>query len=107
MASVFSSDLFRVLSLPLEEASFNLIRSKFLSLVCLASGCRVCEIAAIANVSYYQDFVVFHWFPGLVLMEKDGVRSSWPNSFTARHIITYKNIKNKWGVDLLFTYLYI
>ena len=37
---------------PLEEASFNLVCSKLLTLVCLATGHRVCEIAAITNVSF-------------------------------------------------------
>ena len=49
---------------PLEEASFNLVRSKWLPFVSLNTGRRVGEIAAIANFSSYQDHVVFTWFPG-------------------------------------------
>ena len=57
---------------PLEEASFNLVRSKLLTLICLNTGRRVCEIAAIADFSYHQDQNVFFWFPGfLAKMEKD------------------------------------
>ena len=40
---------------PLEEVSFHLVCSKLLTLVCLATGHRVCEIAAIVNVSFCRD----------------------------------------------------
>ena len=57
---------------PLEEVFFNLVRRKLLTLICLNTGRRVCEIAAIADFSYHQDQVVFSWFPGyLAKMEKD------------------------------------
>ena len=63
-----NSDVFE----PLERASLVLVRSKLLTLVCLATGRRVCEIAAIANVSFSREFAVFHWFPEfLAKMEND------------------------------------
>ena len=39
---------------PLERASFDIVRSKSLTLLCLATGRRVCEIAAISSVSFGQ-----------------------------------------------------
>ena len=53
-----------------------MVRSKLLTLVCLNTGRRVCEIAAIADYSFRQDYVVFSWFPGYFSkMEMD--LSSW------------------------------
>ena len=57
---------------PLEEAPFRMVWSKLLTLICLNTGCRVCEIAAISDFSFRRNEVVFTWFPGfLAKMEKD------------------------------------
>ena len=57
---------------PLEDASFNIVRSKLLTLICLNTGRRVNEVAAIENYEFRRDEVVFSWAPGfLAKMEKD------------------------------------
>ena len=49
---------------PLEDASFNIVRSKLLTLICLNTGRRVNEVAAIAGYDFHRDDVVFSWPPG-------------------------------------------
>ena len=57
---------------PLEDSSFRIVRCKLLILICLNTGRRVCEIAAISDFSFRRNEVVFTWFPGfLAKMEKD------------------------------------
>ena len=47
---------------PLEEASFNIVRSKLLTLICLNTGRRVNEVAAIDNYKFVR---MMSCFPGL------------------------------------------
>ena len=54
---------------PLEAASFD-SQNKLITLICLNTGCRVYEVAAIDNLDYVRDEVEFSWPPGFLTKMK-------------------------------------